>query len=64
MPAGALSGLQRKWGGGRLGADWASPDSLLGHFSYSTYRESDYDVIWERYAYMKPLSIWFKRVRV
>ena len=60
--AGALSSLRRVWAGGRLGADWASPRSLLGQFSYSTYRESDYDVIWDRYAYMKPLSIWFKRV--
>ena len=63
MAAGALSGLQRRWGNCRQGANWASPHSLLGRFSYSTYRESDYDVIWDRYAYVKPLSIWFKRVR-
>ena len=62
--AGALSGLRRDWGLGRLGADWAAGDGLLGLVQYSTYRERDYDAIWDRYAWVRPLSIWFERVRL
>ena len=60
--AGALSGLRRDWGLGRLGADWAAGDGLLGLVQYSTYRERDYDAIWDRYAWVTPLTIWFERV--
>ena len=62
--AGALSGLRRDWGLSRLGADWAAGDGLLGLVQYSTYRERDYDAIWDRYAWVRPLSIWFERVRL
>ena len=61
--AGALSSLRRDWGQGRLGADWAAgDDGVLGLVQYSTYRERDYDAIWDRYAWVRPLSIWFERV--
>ena len=61
---GALSGLRRDWGQGRLGADWAAGDGVLGLVQYSTYRERDYDAIWDRYAWVRPLTIWFERVRL
>lgn len=36
---------------------------MLGLVQYSTYRERDYDAIWDRYAWVRPLTIWFERVR-
>jgi hypothetical protein len=64
LVTGALSSLRRDWGLGRLGADWAAGEGVLGLVQYSTYRERDYDAIWDRYAWVKPLTIWFERVRL
>ncbi len=60
---GAFSSL-RRWGGGHLGGDWAAGPGVMGLIQYSTYSERDYDAIWDRYAWVRPLTIWFERVRL
>lgn len=51
-----LSGHQ-----GDLLADinWAGPDNPLARPLYSTYSESDYDIIWKEYSYHSNIPEWF-----
>ncbi|KAK9821791.1 hypothetical protein WJX81_004092 [Elliptochloris bilobata] len=60
---GALAGLQRRWRSspGRTGAQWVGSAKPFGVFTYSTYTEDDYSVIWDNYAYISPDTWWFKQ---
>lgn len=56
--AGGLALLQRLSLGGQPGNQWADADKALGRFLYSTYTESDYDVIWQNYMYISQDNWW------
>lgn len=55
--AGALAGLQRRYGD-RTGAQWAGSERPLGLFCYSAYTEEDYNVVWDEYLYISRDNWW------
>lgn len=58
---GAITTLGRKAAQPSNDLVWVSEHSPMPQLMYSTYNESDFNVIWDEYAYFQPVQDWFKK---